>query len=76
VDVTDHVVSRYYLVDWQTKYDYSKSMIWTLGIKNLLNHNPPLTLQDQGGTGNARGFDGRYTDPLGRTFQVAASYKF
>jgi iron complex outermembrane receptor protein len=76
VDVTDHVVSRYYLVDWQTKYEYNKALNLTLGIKNLMNHNPPLTLQDQGGTGNARGFDGRYTDPLGRTIQVAASYKF
>ena len=45
----------------------------TVGVKNLFDKNPPFTNQ---GTVFQTGYDPRYTDPLGRTLYVKASYKF
>lgn len=69
-------VSAYTTFDWQTKYDVNKVFAVTAGIRNLFDRNPPFTINDQAGTSNARGYDGRYADPLGRTFYASASYKF
>ncbi len=69
-------VGSYTLVDWQTKFNYNKALSLTAGIKNLLDTNPPFSVIDQSGTGNARGFDGRYTDPIGRQYYLSANYKF
>jgi iron complex outermembrane receptor protein len=69
-------VSAYTTFDWQTKYDINKVFAVTAGIRNLFDRNPPFTINDQAGTSNARGYDGRYADPLGRTFYASASYKF
>jgi iron complex outermembrane receptor protein len=68
-------VSSYLTFDFQEKYDVNKALTVTAGIKNVFDRNPPFSLIDQG-TGNARGFDGRYTNPLGRTFAASATYKF
>ncbi len=68
-------VPSYTTFDWQGKYDYSKNLTFTAGIKNLFDRNPPLSLQNAGG-GNQIGYDGRYADPLGRTFYISGSYKF
>lgn len=75
-DVQGRYVSSYSLFDWQTKYDVNKALSLTVGIKNLFDKDPPFSLVDQSGTGNARGFDGRYADPIGRQFYLTASYKF
>jgi iron complex outermembrane receptor protein len=69
-------VGNYNVFDWQTKYDFNKSFSVTGGIMNLFDKNPPISLIDQDGTGNARGYDGRYTNPLGRTFYANVTYKF
>ena len=69
-------VSSYTTFDWQTRYDFDKSFSLTGGIRNLFDRNPPFTINDQANTSNARGFDGRYTDPLGRTFYASGTYKF
>jgi len=69
-------VKMYALLDWQGKYAVNKALAITLGIKNIADASPPLSVQDLSGTGNARGYDGRYTDPLGRTFYMTANYKF
>ncbi|MBB5370905.1 MULTISPECIES: TonB-dependent receptor [unclassified Janthinobacterium] len=45
----------------------------SVGVKNLFDTNPPFTNQ---GTVFQTGYDPRYTDPLGRTLYVKASYKF
>ncbi len=45
----------------------------TAGVKNLLDEDPPYTNQT---TLFQQGYDPRYTDPLGRTFFVRATYKF
>jgi iron complex outermembrane receptor protein len=61
--------------DAQSKYQVTKATSLTLGIKNLFDRAPPLSLQTSGG-GNYSGYDGRYYDVLGRTWYVAGNYKF
>ncbi len=68
-------VPSYTTFDWQGKYAFSKAFTVTAGIKNLFDRNPPLTLQNGGG-GNQIGYDGRYADPLGRSFYLTANYAF
>jgi iron complex outermembrane receptor protein len=68
-------VPAYYTFDWQTSYDIAKAVNLTLGIKNLADKDPPLSLQNAGG-GNQAGYDGRYADPLGRAYYLRANYKF
>ena len=69
-------VSDYGLIDWQGRYAWSKQLTLTVGVKNILDTNPPLSIMAMDGTGNMRGFDARYTDPLGRSFYATVSYKF
>ena len=69
-------VNSYALVDWQGKYDYTKALSLTLGIKNIFNTKPPFTVMNLDGTGNMRGYDARYADPLLRQWYLAAKYKF
>jgi len=61
--------------DWQTAYNIQKSIRLTVGIRNLTDKAPPLSLQTGGG-GNQSGYDGRYYDPTGRTFYVRGDVKF
>ncbi len=60
---------------WSLSGAYSgfKNTEVTVGVKNLLNEDPPFS--NQIGTFQS-GYDPRYTDPLGRTFYVCATYKF
>jgi iron complex outermembrane receptor protein len=69
-------VGNYQTFDWQGRYDFNKAMSLTVGVKNIFDHKPPFTAQDEVPTGNARGYDGRYTDPVGRALYLAGSYKF
>jgi iron complex outermembrane recepter protein len=68
-------VPSYTTFDWQTKYTVSKQVDVTAGIRNMFDRLPPLSIQD-GGSGNQRGFDPRYTDVVGRTFYLKAGVKF
>ncbi|TFW19092.1 TonB-dependent receptor domain-containing protein [Duganella callida] len=68
-------VSSYTTFDWQTKAQLSKSFTLTAGVKNLADINPPFTIRNAGG-GNQSGYDGRYTDPLGRQFYLNGAFKF
>lgn len=68
-------VPSYTTFDWQTKFAWDKSFSAIFGIKNLLDRDPPLTLQNGGG-GNQIGYDGRYTDPIGRQLYLTGQYKF
>ncbi len=54
-------------------YSGNKDIDVTAGIKNLFDEDPPYTNQT---TRFQQGYDPRYTDPLGRTFYVRATYKF
>jgi iron complex outermembrane receptor protein len=71
----DHDVAPYLTFDYQAKYNFNKALTLTAGIKNLADRDPPLSIRNAGG-GNQVGYDGRYTDPLGRTFYITAGYKF
>lgn len=75
VDLKGRKVKAYTTLDWQSKYIFNPNWSITGGIRNLLDKDPPLSIRDTGG-GNQVGYDGRYTDPLGRTFYLTASYKF
>ncbi|KRC02898.1 TonB-dependent receptor [Duganella sp. Root198D2] len=75
VDMKGRKVKAYTTLDWQSKYVFNQNFSITGGIRNLLDKDPPLSIRDTGG-GNQVGYDGRYTDPLGRTFYLTASYKF
>ena len=68
-------VPSYTTFDWQTVYDYTKSMHVTVGIRNLFDKDPPLTLQNGGG-GNQIGYDGRYADIFGRVIYIIGKYTF
>ena len=61
--------------DWQTTFDLIKNFTVTGGIKNIADKSPPLSLQTGGG-GNQIGYDGRYYDPLGRTYYVKGTVRF
>ena len=45
-----------------------------LGVTNLLNKAPPLTLRDS--SGHQVGYDPRYASPMMRTVYVTGSYTF
>ena len=68
-------VKSYTTADWQTKWKFNKNLTITGGVKNLLNTEPPFSQRIEGG-GNQLGYDGRYTDPLGRQFYLVGNYKF
>jgi iron complex outermembrane receptor protein len=68
-------VPSYMTWDWQAKWKYNDATTLTMGIKNLFDRNPPLSLQNAGG-GNQIGYDGRYADPLGRAAYITLGYKF
>jgi len=68
-------VGSYFTVDYQLMARLNKNFGITAGIRNLLDRDPPLSIRNAGG-GNQVGYDGRYTDPMGRTFYLTASYKF
>lgn len=68
-------VKAYYTLDLQSKINMSKTFSLTAGVKNLFNQDPPFSARNAGG-GNQLGYDGRYTDPLGRQFYVVGNLKF
>ena len=45
----------------------------TAGVKNLLDREPPFSNQ---GTLFQKGYDPRYTDPVGRAWYLRGSYTF
>ncbi len=67
-------VSSYTIADWQTRWDVSQKLRLTLGLNNIFNTKPPLSLKIVGG--NQVGYDGRYADPTGRAIAVGATYRF
>ncbi|MEK8034419.1 TonB-dependent receptor [Ideonella sp. DXS29W] len=67
-------VRSYTLVDWQTRWQFSADLRFTVGITNLFDEAPPRSLKLVGG--NQVGYDGRYTDPTGRAFTAGVSYRF
>ncbi|MBF7141746.1 MULTISPECIES: TonB-dependent receptor [Pseudomonas] len=68
----DHVAS-YMLWDLAAGYTFSKVLDVDLGVKNILDRDPPFSNQNYT---FQSGYDPRYTDPLGRTLFARATYHF
>jgi iron complex outermembrane recepter protein len=68
-----NAVKDYYLFDTSIAWTGIKGLTVVAGINNLFDTAPPLTGQV---TTFQRGYDPRFTDPLGRTFTLRAAYKF
>lgn len=60
--------------DWQGRYAFTKTASLRLGIKNLANRQPPLSLRNS--SGHQVGFDPRYADPMLRTFYMTGNVQF
>ena len=68
-------VDSYLVTDYQLHYDYSEKLGFDLGIKNLFDEEPNLSLRVSG-SGHQVGWDPRYSDAYGRTFYGSVSFKF
>ncbi len=66
-------VSSYSLVNLSGSYAGVKGLLVTAGVKNLFDKEPPFSNQ---GTLFQKGYDPRYTDPVGRAFYLRAGYTF
>jgi iron complex outermembrane receptor protein len=66
-------VDTYSLFDLSLTWTGVKNLTLTAGIANLFDDEPPRSVQV---TTFQRGYDPRFTDPLGRTYMLRASYKF
>ena len=70
-------VKEHFTLDWQTQWTPRKNLQLTVGILNLLNEDPPLSISSDGiNRGQQIGYDDRYYDPRGRTIYGNLSYKF
>jgi iron complex outermembrane receptor protein len=69
-----NVVGSYALINLSVAYTGFKNTTLQGGIVNLLDTDPPFT--NQLSRFQARGYDDRFHNPLGRTFQLSAKYEF
>jgi iron complex outermembrane receptor protein len=66
-------VSSYSLVNLSGTYTGFSNIALTAGVKNLFDKEPPFSNQ---GTVFQKGYDPRYTDPIGRALYLRGSYTF
>jgi iron complex outermembrane receptor protein len=66
-------VDAYSTFDTSVTWTGIKNLTVTAGIKNILDEDPPQTVQV---TTFQRGYDPRFTDPRGRTYTLRVAYKF
>lgn len=66
-------VDSYSLFDLSVTWTGLKNLTVTAGVNNLFDTDPPRSVQR---TTFQRGFDPRFTDPIGRAFMFRAAYKF
>jgi len=67
-------VAAYQLWDLSVQYRGIKGLTVAAGVLNLLDKDPPFT--NQTARFQARGYDDRYSDPRGRTWQLSGRYEF
>jgi len=67
-------VGEYSVFDVSVSYTGIKGMTLQAGLLNAFDTDPPFT--NQVGRFQARGYDDRFANPLGRTYQVSARYEF
>ena len=68
-------VPSYMTANYTTTYFVNDNLNVTLGINNVFDKQPPMSLRT-GGAGHQAGYDPRYVDVLGRTFFLSADYTF
>lgn len=66
-------VKAYTLWDMSVSWSGIKNLAVTVAVNNLLDKDPPVSGQT---TTFQRGYDPRFTDPLGRSVMLRAGYKF
>ncbi|KQW45610.1 MULTISPECIES: TonB-dependent receptor [unclassified Roseateles] len=66
-------VEAYTLVDVSATYKFNKLSSLTVGVKNLFDKDPSFSNQSNR---SQRGYDPRYSDPLGRALFIRAAYGF
>lgn len=71
-DAVNHVGS-YALHDVSLSFQAMKNLLLTVGVQNIFDREPPMSGQL---TTFQRGYDPRFTDPLGRSYMLRASYRF
>ena len=67
-------VPSFTTVDWQGRYAVNEALTVRVGMKNVFDRKPPLSLRSS--QGHQVGFDPRYADPLGRQMYITGNYKF
>jgi iron complex outermembrane recepter protein len=67
-------VAAYKIYNWQLRYQLNKAWRFTVGINNIFDTPPPVSLKLVGG--NQVGYDGRYADPTGRAYVLGALFRF
>ena len=70
----DRKVEEYSTFDVSLTYKGVKNMTLAAGIQNVFDTDPPFT--NQSARFQARGYDDRFHNPLGRTYQLSAKYEF
>jgi iron complex outermembrane receptor protein len=70
----DNTVGDYSVFDLSVTYQGIKGLTLQAGILNLFDTDPPFT--NQLSRFQARAYDDRFHNPLGRTYQVSAKYRF
>ena len=66
-------VAEYGVYDISATWTGVKNLTVTAGINNVFDDAPPLSVQN---TTFQRGFDPRFTDPVGRAYMLRVGYKF
>jgi iron complex outermembrane receptor protein len=69
----ENKVGSYMIHDLSVSFTGVKNLTLSAGVANLLDKDPPRSVQS---TTFQRGYDPRFTDPLGRTYSLRAAYKF
>ncbi|MDL2337413.1 MAG: TonB-dependent receptor [Pseudomonadota bacterium] len=77
VDSLKRRVSDHLTVDWQTHWRVSEQLSLNVGLVNVFDTDPPLSLTVGAlNQGFQTGYDDRYYDPRGRTFYANLTYRF
>lgn len=66
-------VRAYTTWDWQSVWKLQRQFDLALGVVNLFDQDPPMTLKN---SGQQIGYDERHTDPRGRTVYANLKYRF
>ncbi|MDO9315048.1 MAG: TonB-dependent receptor [Burkholderiaceae bacterium] len=77
VDSLKRRVSDHLTVDWQTHWRVSNEVTLNVGVINVFDKDPPLSMTVGGfNQGFQIGYDDRYYDPRGQTLYANLSYRF